>query len=96
METPANEFVGKELIALAINLCMNSNNAELMLADGDGLKLLLHRAKKTWDPLLAKLIRTISMHHGKCKEVFLVFLANKLNLSELCARYYEYDEKMQE
>jgi hypothetical protein len=73
LETPPDQFVGKELIALAVNLTANERNAELM-ADGDNLKMLMLRAKKTADPLLMKMIRNISTHEGKCKEMFVVLV----------------------
>ena len=46
-------MLAKELIALGVNLSLNGRNADLM-AQGDGLKLLLRRLLKTHDPMLMK------------------------------------------
>lgn len=70
LETPADQFVTRELIALAVNLASLGRNAEIM-AEGEGLKMLMARAKKTGDPILMKMIRNISQH-DECKEQFLV------------------------
>lgn len=71
LETPADQFVGKELLALAVNLAGNQRSAEMM-AEGEYLKLLIQRVKKTWDPLIMKLLRNISAHEGKVKDIFMV------------------------
>ncbi|OMJ87705.1 hypothetical protein SteCoe_10549 [Stentor coeruleus] len=55
--------VGKELVAVAINLCMNSRNAEI-ISDGKQLDILIKRALQNQDDLIMKLIRNIS---GACK-----------------------------
>lgn len=70
LETPADQFVAKEVIALAINLAANATNAEQM-ASGDGLRMLMARVKKTADSLLMKMIRNISSHDNT-KEQFMV------------------------
>lgn len=51
--------VGKELIALAINLCTNPRNAEI-ISDGKQLDVLIKRALQNQDDLIMKLIRNIS------------------------------------
>ena len=51
--------VGKELIALAINLCTNSRNAEI-ISDGKQLDVLIKRGLQNQDDLIMKLIRNIS------------------------------------
>ena len=71
METPADQFIAKELVALAVNLAGNQRSAELM-TEGEGLKMLITRVKRTWDPLLMKLLRNISQHEGKVKDAFMV------------------------
>jgi hypothetical protein len=55
--------VGKELVAVAINLCTNSRNAEI-ISDGKQLDILIKRALQNQDDLIMKLIRNIS---GACK-----------------------------
>ena len=52
-------IVGKELVALAINLTMNPDNAALM-SDGDQFDMLVKRAMQQNDTLLFKVIRNIS------------------------------------
>jgi hypothetical protein len=74
LETPSDQFVAKELVALAINLAANQHSTEQMI-ENDGLRLILARVKKTWDPLLMKLIRNISQHDGKVKDSFMVNIA---------------------
>ena len=68
----------KELIALAINLMTNQNNAEKVLEVKGAFPLLMKRITKTWDPLLMKTIRNISLHEGKCKDIFVVLLITNL------------------
>lgn len=46
-------MLAKELIALGVNLSLNARNADLM-AQGDGLTLLMRRLLKTHDPMLMK------------------------------------------
>lgn len=77
LETPGDQFVGKELLALAVNLAGNQRSAEMM-AEGEYLKLLIQRVKKTWDPLIMKLLRNISAHEGKVKDIFMVTLMKSL------------------
>ena len=52
----------KELLALAINLSLSEENAQVM-ASGDGVGSLLKRVTVSYDPLLMKLVRNISESH---------------------------------
>ncbi|OQR96911.1 kinesin-associated protein [Thraustotheca clavata] len=52
-------IVAKELMALAVNLSINSRNAEMM-TQGKGLEALVQRVLRTRDVLLMKCIRNIS------------------------------------
>lgn len=52
-------IVGKELIALAINLTTNQRNAD-MLAEKGQLTEMINRARKYGDTLLFKCIRNIA------------------------------------
>ncbi len=71
LETPGDQFISKELIALAVNLAGNQRSAEQMV-ENDGIRMLMVRVKKTWDPLVMKLIRNIGQHEGKAQDAFLV------------------------
>ena len=51
--------VGKELAGLAINLCTNSRNAEI-ISDGKQLDILIKRGLQNQDDLIMKLVRNIS------------------------------------
>eukprot|EP00026_Physarum_polycephalum_P002706 Phypoly_transcript_02714.p1 GENE.Phypoly_transcript_02714~~Phypoly_transcript_02714.p1 ORF type:complete len:620 (+),score=86.23 Phypoly_transcript_02714:716-2575(+) len=65
-----SDRVNREVIALAVNLASNQRNAELM-CDGNNMQLMVKRAVKTFDPLLFKLMKTISSHEGKPREYFI-------------------------
>ncbi|CAL4128904.1 unnamed protein product, partial [Meganyctiphanes norvegica] len=67
-----------ELMALAVNLAANKRNAQL-ICEGAGLKLLMKRALKNRDPLLAKMIRNIAQHEGPTRAMFSEFVG------ELCS-----------
>lgn len=41
-----------------------------IMCEGNNLLQMVKRAMKTSDPLLMKLVKTISSHDGKCKELF--------------------------
>lgn len=68
LEDPADR-VNREVLALAVNLASNLRNAELM-CEGTNMQQMVKRAVKTSDPLLFKLVKTISSHEGKAKEYF--------------------------
>lgn len=51
--------VGQELAGLAINLCTNPRNAEI-ISDGKQLDILIKRALQNQDDLIMKLIRNVS------------------------------------
>lgn len=59
-----------ELIALGINLAINSKNAQLMI-ESNHLQGLIKKAFRTQDPLIMKMIRNISQH-DLAKENFVV------------------------
>lgn len=59
-----------ELIALGINLAINSKNAQLMI-ESNRLQGLIKKAFRTQDPLIMKMIRNISQH-DLAKENFVV------------------------
>jgi hypothetical protein len=67
------EQVDLELIALAINLALDSNCAMLMVnfSKKKGLKYLMKRAFKFRDSLVMKMIRNISQH-DQVKQAFCV------------------------
>ncbi|CAG0913778.1 unnamed protein product [Notodromas monacha] len=73
---------GMEVMALIINLAANRKNAALICGtvgssrEGLGLKLLLHRAFKTDDPLIMKIIRNIAQHDGPTKHLFIEFVGD--------------------
>eukprot|EP00164_Ancoracysta_twista_P002021 GFYU01002664.1.p1 GENE.GFYU01002664.1~~GFYU01002664.1.p1 ORF type:complete len:747 (-),score=301.65 GFYU01002664.1:27-2267(-) len=81
-------YVAKELVALAVNLTANSRNAEKM-CEQDGLHLLMDRSFRTRDALLMKVIRNLSQHDGASKTLFtdyivdLVLLAKETEESDL-------------
>lgn len=59
--------IGKELMALAINLCTNPRNAEI-ISEGEQLKNLINRALECEDELILKMIRNISSS-GKSTQI---------------------------
>lgn len=59
-----------ELIALGINLAINSKNAQFMI-ENNRLQGLIKKAFHTQDPLIMKMIRNISQHDST-KEKFIV------------------------
>lgn len=63
-----------ELIALAINLAINSRNAQLMV-ENNRLQGLIKKAFRTQDPLIMKMIRNISQHEST-KYHFLEFVGD--------------------
>ena len=50
-----------------------------IMCEGANLMSLIRRAAKTGDPFLMKLIRNISHHEGKCKELFVVSIITSNN-----------------
>ncbi|XP_043259731.1 kinesin-associated protein 3 isoform X1 [Colletes gigas] len=63
-----------ELIALGINLAINSKNAQLMV-ENNRLQGLIKRAFRNQDPLIMKMIRNISQH-DTTKESFVEFVGD--------------------
>lgn len=62
-------IVGKELIALAVNLTTNQRNADMLAGDGQ-LDELIARATKHGDTLLFKCVRNIAQFNPNCLETF--------------------------
>mmetsp|Transcript_21079 Transcript_21079/g.9665 ORF Transcript_21079/g.9665 Transcript_21079/m.9665 type:complete len:139 (-) Transcript_21079:96-512(-) len=52
-------IVGKEVVALAINLVVNPRNAEI-ISEGEQLTFLIDRTIKHRDPMLFKVVRNIA------------------------------------
>ena len=65
--------MGKELIALAVNLTSNQRNAEMLSTDGQ-LDEMIARASKFGDTLLFKCIRNIAQFNPSCNETFVQHL----------------------
>nr|XP_034185847.1 kinesin-associated protein 3 isoform X1 [Osmia lignaria] len=63
-----------ELIALGINLAINSKNAQLMV-ENNRLQGLIKKAFRNQDPLIMKMIRNISQHDST-KENFVEFVGD--------------------
>ncbi|CAK9802123.1 Kinesin-associated protein 3 [Anthophora quadrimaculata] len=63
-----------ELIALGINLAINSKNAQLMV-ENNRLQGLIKKAFRTQNPLIMKMIRNISQHDST-KENFVEFVGD--------------------
>jgi hypothetical protein len=60
---PPDRFNSISLISLAINLCTNEHNAEILSGGGGApLSRLVDRAYNYRDSLLLKMIRNLSMH----------------------------------
>eukprot|EP00276_Gloeochaete_wittrockiana_P011053 CAMPEP_0184665670 /NCGR_PEP_ID=MMETSP0308-20130426/58158_1 /TAXON_ID=38269 /ORGANISM="Gloeochaete witrockiana, Strain SAG 46.84" /LENGTH=798 /DNA_ID=CAMNT_0027109807 /DNA_START=91 /DNA_END=2487 /DNA_ORIENTATION=+ len=72
-------IIGKELVALAVNLVHNQRNAE-MLMERDGLKLLMSRVLRTRDAMLMKVIRTCAQHDIAGRKAFLDYLPDLVKL----------------
>jgi hypothetical protein len=62
-------IVGKELIALAVNLTTNQRNADMLAGEGQ-LQELISRARKFGDTLLFKCIRNIAQFNPACLDQF--------------------------
>jgi hypothetical protein len=81
-------LVAAEVAALAINLTANGRNAKLM-CENDGLRALLSRVLRTYDPLLMKVIRNIAQHDDPYNMIFsevaqeLVIVAKKTDSTDL-------------
>eukprot|EP01116_Phalansterium_solitarium_P019209 TRINITY_DN52_c3_g1_i1.p1 TRINITY_DN52_c3_g1~~TRINITY_DN52_c3_g1_i1.p1 ORF type:complete len:706 (+),score=285.03 TRINITY_DN52_c3_g1_i1:230-2347(+) len=78
LETPADQFVSRETMSLAINLATEEENSARFAADG--LSLLMLRVKKTGDPLLMKMLRAMPAHDGRCRDAFLPHLQDLLTM----------------
>eukprot|EP01116_Phalansterium_solitarium_P022526 TRINITY_DN746_c0_g1_i1.p1 TRINITY_DN746_c0_g1~~TRINITY_DN746_c0_g1_i1.p1 ORF type:complete len:717 (+),score=121.49 TRINITY_DN746_c0_g1_i1:151-2301(+) len=67
-----------ETLALLINLCHQPTLAEQIAEDSLGL--ILVKSKRAQDPLLMKIVRAISQHEGKCKELVTTYIPDLLQL----------------
>ena len=86
VEAPTEE-IGLELIALGINLALDSKCAVQMIefSKKKGLKLLIKRAFKFKDSLIMKMVRNISQH-DEVKKYFCV--SNRFLSVRLVATLY--------
>ena len=76
-------IVGKELVALAVNLTTNQRNADMLSADGQ-LDELIARATKFGDTLLFKCIRNIAQFNPNCLDAFVGHLEDYAILVQQC------------
>lgn len=76
-------IVGKELIALAVNLTTNQRNADMLAGDGQ-LELLIERASKFGDTLLFKCVRNIAQFNPNCHEIFVSHLIEYAVMVQQC------------
>lgn len=75
--------VGKELIALAVNLTTNQRNADMLAGEGQ-LDELISRASKFGDTLLFKCIRNIAQFNPNCQDTFVNHLEDYAMLVQHC------------
>lgn len=76
-------IVGKELIALAVNLTSNQRNAEMLSTDGQ-LDEMIARASKFGDTLLFKCVRNIAQFNPQCHETFVQHLEDYAMMVQQC------------
>lgn len=76
-------IVGKELVALAVNLATNPRNAERLSQD-EQLEELLNRAIKYNDTLLFKVCRNIAQYSTQALETFEKYLETYILMSQQC------------
>ena len=76
-------IVGKELIALAVNLTTNQRNADMLAGEGQ-LDELIARASKHGDTLLFKCVRNIAQFNPNCQETFVKHLEHYCILVQQC------------
>jgi len=76
-------IVGKELIALAINLTTNQRNADMLAGDGQ-LDHMIERARKCGDTLLFKCIRNIAQFNPNCHDNFVNHLMEYASMVQQC------------
>ena len=74
--------MGKELVALAINLTTKSSNAEIMAANGQHQKLI-DRAFKFRDTLLFKVCRNIAQFYPKSLDTLEDNMDNYIELAQV-------------
>ena len=77
------QIIGKELVALAVNLTTNQRNADMLAGDGQ-LEELIGRASKTGDALLFKCIRNIAQFNPNCLETFEQYLEQYAIMVQQC------------
>lgn len=76
-------IVGKELIALCVNLTTNGRNAEIMAQEGQGAELI-RRAFKFRDTLLFKVCRNIAQFYPLSLESYEEFMPQYISLCYEC------------
>jgi len=76
-------IIGKELIALAINLTTNQRNADMLAGDGQ-LADMIARATKFGDTLLFKCIRNIAQFNPNSQDVLVAHLENYCIMVQQC------------
>lgn len=72
--------VGKDLVALVVNLATHQRCAEFMVKSGYFPSVML-RELKTNDPLLCKVIRHISAHQGVCETMVELLQSEEVRMS---------------
>jgi hypothetical protein len=74
------QMVGKELVALAVNLTINPRNAETLAAD-DQLQELIKRAKAHQDILLFKVIKNITQFAASAQDIMEQYIEDYIDMA---------------
>jgi len=72
--------VGKDLVALVVNLATHPRCAEFMVKSGY-FPSVMTRLLKTYDPLLCKVIRHVSSHRGVCETMVEMLSSDEVRMS---------------
>eukprot|EP01112_Ceratiomyxa_fruticulosa_P010761 TRINITY_DN2863_c0_g1_i1.p1 TRINITY_DN2863_c0_g1~~TRINITY_DN2863_c0_g1_i1.p1 ORF type:complete len:726 (-),score=148.27 TRINITY_DN2863_c0_g1_i1:132-2309(-) len=75
-----DEKIGKEVIALAINLTLHPRNAAMVAPET--VPMLIKKVQRTRDPLLMKMIRNLASHEGPCKELISDSVRDLIHLTQ--------------
>lgn len=73
--------MGKELVALAVNLATNQRNAERFAQD-EQLEQLINRAIKYNDTLLFKVCRNIAQYAPSTLEIFENYMEQYIHMAQ--------------
>jgi len=73
--------VGKDLVALVVNLASHARCAEVMVTSGLFPQIML-RELKTRDPLLCKVIRHVSSHKEVCEPMYELLQSDSVRMSK--------------